>query len=231
MKIIVVGFLHNQNVTRSRQGRAGVPMKINKENYVVQLRLHNEKALEFLIMEHGEQLVSIIRKHLFTLPHLQQECLADTVAAIWNHMDSYDSRNEFGNWVGSVARYRCLEFLRSHQKEATIAWLIEKEIAEEKEMMVSCLNPQGQGLFYRFYVGYDSGRLPKKDLKIAYRNIYDLLNRVYTDIYEYEKENLAQEEKEQIVQQLQGLLKEKKRRFSLRRYLGKSFQNAAFMNC
>ena len=50
-------------------------------------------------------------------------------------------------------------------------------------------------------------------------------------IYEYEKENLAQEEKEQIVQQLQGLLKEKKRRFSLRRYLGKSFQNAAFMNC
>ena len=106
MKIIVVGFLHNQNVTRSRQGRAGVPMKINKENYVVQLRLHNEKALEFLIMEHGEQLVSIIRKHLFTLPHLQQECLADTVAAIWNHMDSYDSRNEFGNWVGSVARYR-----------------------------------------------------------------------------------------------------------------------------
>ena len=59
----------------------------------------------------------------------------------------------------------------------------------------------------------------------------DLLNRVYTDIYEYEKENLAQEEKEQIVQQLQGLLKEKKRRFSLRRYLGKSFQNAAFMNC
>ncbi len=97
--------------------------------------------------------------------------------------------------------------------------------------MVSCLNPQEQELFYRFYVGDDSGRLPKKDLKIAYRNIYDLLNRVYTDIYEYEKENLAQEEKEQIVQQLQGLLKEKKRRFSLRRYLGKSFQNAAFMNC
>lgn len=230
MKIIVVGFLHNQYIA-SIQERAGVPMKISKENYVVQLRLHNEKALEFFIMEHGEQLVSIIRKHLFTLPHLQEECLTDTVAAIWNHMDSYDSKNEFGNWVGSVARYRCLEFLRSHQKEATIAWLIEKEIAEEKEMMVSCLNPHEEELFYRFFVGDGIGGSARKDLNITYRNIYDLLNRVYTDIFEYEKEILAAEEKKQIFQQLQGLLKEKKRRFSLRRYLGKSFHKAAFMNC
>ncbi len=206
-------------------------MKINKENYVVQLRLHNEKALEFFIMEHGEQLVSIIRKHLFTLPHLQQECLTDTVAAIWNHLDSYDSRNEFGNWVGSVARYRCLEFLREHQKEATIAWLIEKEIAEEKEMMVSCLNPHEQEHFYRFSVADGIGGSVKKDVKIVYRNMYDLLNRVYTDIFEYEKEHLDTEEKEQIFQQMQSLLAGKKRKFSLRRYLGKSFHKAAFMNC
>ena len=146
-------------------------------------------------------------------------------------MDSYDSRNEFGNWVGSVARYRCLEFLRSHQKEATIAWLIEKEIAEEKEMMVSCLNPKEQELFYRFYVGEDTPKSVKKDAKILYRNMYDLLNRVDTDIYEYEKENLTVEEKEKISYQLQSILGEKTGRFSLKKYFGKSFQKTAFMNC
>ena len=97
----------------------------------MQLQLHNKKALDFFIGEHGGQLISIIRKHLFTLPHLQQECLLDTITKIWNHMDSFDDQNEFGNWVGAVARYRCLEFLRTHQDEATIAWLIEKEIAED----------------------------------------------------------------------------------------------------
>ena len=39
-------------------------MKIGKENLVMQLQFHNEKALEFLVMEHGERLISIIRKHL-----------------------------------------------------------------------------------------------------------------------------------------------------------------------
>ena len=157
-------------------------MKINRENYVAQLRLHNEKALEFFIMEHGERLASIIKKHLFTLPHLHQECLVDTITAIWNHIGDFQHTNEFANWVGSVARYRCLEFLRAHQKEATIAWLIEKEIAEEKEVMVSCLNPQEQELFYRFYVGESFEGQPKGTPDVAYHTMYQLLNRIDTDI-------------------------------------------------
>lgn len=120
-------------------------MKICKENYVSQLRLHNGKALEFFVMEQGERLISIIRKHLFTLPHLQQECLLDT--------------------------------------------------------------------------GSD----------IAYHNMYDLLNRIDTDIFEYEREQLAAEEKEELCRQLQSLLKEKKRRFSLKKYFGAYFLKVAFM--
>lgn len=206
-------------------------MRIGKDNFVMQLQLHNEKVLEFLVMEHGERLISIIRKHLFTLPHLQQECLLDTVTAIWNHMESYDDDNEFENWIGSVARYRCLEFLRIHQKEATIAWLIEKEIAEEKEMMVSCLNPEEQELFYRFYVGEDLEKSPKKNTKVIYHNMYDLLNRIDTDIFEYEREPLTQEEKEKIFHQLQAVLRGKKKRFSLKKYLENSFRKAEVINC
>ena len=98
-------------------------------------------------------------------------------------------------------------------------------------MMVSCLNPKEQELFYRFYVGEDTPKSVKKDAKILYRNMYDLLNRVDTDIYEYEKENLTVEEKEKISYQLQSILGEKTGRFSLKKYFGKSFQKTAFMNC
>ena len=206
-------------------------MKIGKENLVMQLQFHNEKALEFLVMEHGERLISIIRKHLFTLPHLQQECLADTVGAIWNHIESYDDDNEFENWIGSVARYRCLEFLRSYQKEATIAWLIEKEIAEEKEMMVSCLDSLEEELFYRFYVGEDFEGAARKDLALPYYNMYDLLNCIDTDIYEYEKEKMPIEEKEQLYQQVLTKVTVKKRRFSFRTYVKKSIHKIAPMNC
>lgn len=215
-----------------RYGRkAGVFMRIGKENFIVQLQLHNEKALEFLVMEHGERLISIIRKHLFTLPHLQEECLTDTFVTVWNHIDSFDRENEFENWIGSVARYRCLKYLAAHQNEATIAWLIEKEILEEKEMMVSCLNEQEQELFYRFYVGEEPEQARKKNRNISCRNMYDLLNRVDTDIFEYEKECISPEEKERMIRQLQEMLRGKKRRFSFRHYLSSSFRKAAPLNC
>ena len=206
-------------------------MRIGRENLVMQLQFHNERALEFLIMEHGERLISIIRKHLFTLPNLQQECLADTIVAIWNHIESYDEDNEFENWIGSVARYRCLEFLRAYQKEATIAWLIEKEIAEEKEVMVSCLNPLEEELFYRFYVGEDFEQAARKDLALPYYNMYDLLNRIDTDIFEYEKEKMPAEEKEQLYRHILAKLNVKRRRFSFRKYLQSSIQKIAPMNC
>lgn len=192
-------------------------MKMGKENLVVQLQLHNEKALEYLVLEHGERLISIIRKHLFTLPHLQQECLKRTVQDIWDYVEFFQEENEFENWIGSVARYCCLEFLQNHREEATIAWLIEKEIAEEEEMMISCLRPEEQELFVRFYRGEavfsgDSGTVR------TYRNIYELLNCVETDIFEYEKEPLSLQERQEVLQSIHFGKKEKKHWLSLRRF-------------
>lgn len=194
-------------------------MKIGRENLVVQIQLGDERTLEYLVKEHGERLNSIIRKHLFTLPNLQQECLVDTIVTIWNQIDSFDSCNDFENWIGSVARYRCLDFLRYHQKEATIAWLIEKEIAEEKEVMVSCLEPEEQELFYRFYVGEVIEQNAENQFYTAFRSMYELLNRVDTDICEYEQEELLQSEKEQVLRKIQSQRKNKRRGSSLLRFM------------
>ncbi|MCI8298773.1 MAG: hypothetical protein HFI69_00195 [Lachnospiraceae bacterium] len=189
-------------------------MRIRKENLVMQLQLQNEKALEYLVMEHGERLVSIIRKHLFTLPHLQQECLLSTICKIWDYAAYFHEDNEFENWIGSVARYCCLEFLRAYQAEATISWLIEKEIAEEQEMMKSCLKPEEREAFVNFYECKDI-----RDSKMKYKNMYELLNLIDTDIFEYEKERLTIQEKQDILQKIQVQNNVVKRRFSLKRVL------------
>lgn len=206
-------------------------MKIGKNNFIVQWQLHNEKALEFLTMEYGEYLLSIIKKHLFTLPHLQKACLIDTVMAIWKYAECFEGENEFENWAGSVARYRCLEFLRIHQKEATIAWLIEKEIAEEKEVMISCLSPAEQELFEEFYENENEKYLKETKKDASDYNIYDLLNRIDTDIAEYEKASMTAEEKEEIFLHLQTKLQQGRRRFSFRRYFESFYRKAAPVNC
>lgn len=187
-------------------------MKIKQENLVMQLQLHDEKALEYMVREHGVRLISIIRKHLFTLPHMQLECFLDTVLTIWGHMDCFSQQNEFENWIGSVARYRCLEYLKTYQQEATIAWLIEKEIAEEKEVMINSLEEPLQELFYRFYVGEKVEPGSREYRDYTYHNIYELLNAIDTDIYEYEKEPLTEIELEQILQELRIKLKSRRQK-------------------
>lgn len=178
-------------------------MKITNENLPIQIQLHNEKAMDFLVKEYGVYLISIIRKHLFTLPHLQTECMAETLITVWNHIDAYEASNEFDNWIGSVARYCCLDFLREHQQEATIVWLIEKEIAEEREVMLNSLEEEEQELFYRFYVGETFQKDSREYHRYAYHNMYELLNEIDTDIWEYEKEPLTDSELEQVLRKVQ----------------------------
>ena len=185
-------------------------MKITNENLAMQLQAHNEKAMGFLINEYSLYLNSIIKKHLFTLPHLQEECLAETLVTIWNHIDAYEKSNDLENWIGAVARYCCLEFLREHQKEATIAWLIEKEIVEEREVLINSLEEEYQELFYRFYVGETLYKGSREYEKYPYHNMYELLNKIDTDICEYEKEPLTEEEEKQVAKRVQEAIRKRK---------------------
>ncbi len=192
-------------------------MRIGKENLVAQLRLRNVKALEYLVTEHGERLISIIRKHLFPLPHLQQECLCRTVQAVWDHAASFRDDNDFENWIGSVARYCCLQYLQAHQEEATIAWLIQKEIIEEKEMMATCLRTEQRQVFYQLMeIGTTTG-ITYADNRES--DIYELLNNIETDIFEYEKEPLTLQEQKEVLSKIHHKKRAKRRMFSLRRYL------------
>lgn len=78
-------------------------MKITEKNYIQQLQLHNEEALIYVIDMYGGLLKAVIRKHLFTMPQKQEECMNDVLLSIWEHAASFDDKkNSFKNWAAAI---------------------------------------------------------------------------------------------------------------------------------
>lgn len=168
-------------------------MKIGEKNYIKQLRLHNEKALAYVIDEYGGLIMSVIRKHLFYLPEKQEECFDDVLLKIWQNIESFDeNKSTFRNWAAAVAKYQAIDYLRSYRKELqtvniedavivqedhALAGMIEKEIDSEVEKMLECLKPQDRELFYKLYVEEKSMKQISCETGIKQEAIYNRLSR------------------------------------------------------
>ena len=147
-------------------------MKIGEKNYIKQLRLHNEKALAYVIDEYGGLIMSVIRKHLFYLPEKQEECFDDVLLKIWQNIESFDeNKSTFRNWAAAVAKYQAIDYLRSYRKE------LEKEINSEVEKMLECLKPKDRELFYKLYVEEKSMKQISCETGIKQEVIYNRLSR------------------------------------------------------
>ena len=168
-------------------------MKIGKKNYIKQLRLHNEKALAYVINEYGGLLMSVIRKHLFYLPEKQEECFDDVLLKIWQNIESFhEEKSTFRNWAAEVAKYQAIDYLRNYRKELqtmniedavivqedkALAEMIEKEVNSEVEKMLACLNPRDRELFYKLYVEEESMTQISHETGMKPEVIYNRLSR------------------------------------------------------
>ena len=143
-------------------------MKINEDNFVEQLKFRNEKALEYVIDNYGRIVKSIVKKHLFSLQDYQEECINDVFLAVWENIESYrPMRSSFVNWIAGIARYKAIDYKRKYLKRIQTENLedvtageedreqmkmIEEELSEEMEEMLSCLSPEDRELFMKLYV-------------------------------------------------------------------------------
>lgn len=168
-------------------------MRIGKHNYIQQLRLHNEKALIYVIDAYGGLLMSVIRKHLFGLPELQEECFDDVLLKIWQHSFDFDeSKNNFKNWAAAIAKYRAIDYLRQYRKEPVTSdlsdvavvredgllnALIEEEISEEVAKMLACLKPADRELFLKLYVKEEPIEQVSRETGMKKTVIYNRLSR------------------------------------------------------
>ena len=142
-------------------------MKINEENFIIQLRKRNEKALDYVIDTYGWIIKSIVKKHLYNLQSVQDECINDVLIGIWNNIDTFDeNKSEFKNWVAGIAKFKSIDYKRKYLKgleyeniddlnisvsESTYE-ILENELSLEVEEMLNCLNEKDRDLFYKLYV-------------------------------------------------------------------------------
>lgn len=142
-------------------------MKINEENFIIQLRKRNEKALDYVIDTYGWIIKSIVKKHLYNLQSVQDECINDVLIGIWNNIDTFDeNKSEFKNWVAGIAKFKSIDYKRKYLKgleyeniddlnisvsESTYE-ILENELSLDVEEMLNCLNEKDRDLFYKLYV-------------------------------------------------------------------------------
>ncbi|XCP86742.1 sigma-70 family RNA polymerase sigma factor [Roseburia hominis] len=178
-------------------------MRITKDNFLSQLRKRNEKALEFVLEEYGGLLMSIIRKHLFCLPGLQEECMNDVLLKIWKHISQFDeSKSSFRNWAAGVARYQAIDYLRKYIKEmercsleeveegredVALMNLLEQEISEEVEQMLSCLCEEDQKLFLKLFYEEKNVEEISRETGLRRETIYNRISRGKRKIRNYQE--------------------------------------------
>ena len=164
-------------------------MKINDENYIRELKQHNESALAYIIERYGGLVKSVVRKHLYALPQYLEECMNDIFFQVWNNIQYF---NSFKNWIAGVSRYRAIDCLRKHRRELEVEniedipaakeevayqELIGKEISEELEQMLSCLTPRDQELFRRLYIEEQDISQVSREMGMQESAVYNHVSR------------------------------------------------------
>ncbi|MDX8363212.1 sigma-70 family RNA polymerase sigma factor [Cytobacillus sp. IB215316] len=88
-------------------------MNITENNVVQQIKRKNEKAITFIINQHGGLLTAIIKRHLNYHQQDYEECLDDVLLSIWNNIDSFDpTKNSFKHWIAAIAKYKAIDYQR-----------------------------------------------------------------------------------------------------------------------
>jgi RNA polymerase sigma-70 factor, ECF subfamily len=143
-------------------------MRITEDNFINQLKMKNEKALNYVLDQYGWIIKSTVKKHLYNLQTSQDECINDILMALWYNIDSFDeTRGHFKNWLAGVAKFKCLDYKRKYLKdffyeniddldisvEDTVNdEIIKNDLDEELEDMLGCLKDDDKDLFIKLYV-------------------------------------------------------------------------------
>ena len=143
-------------------------MKVTEDNYLDELRKKNQEALAFIITSYGGLVMSIVQKHLYLMKEKQEECFDDVFLSVWYHIERYDEmQNSFKNWIAAVAKNQSIDYLRKYKRELEELYLteehekekyfqliplIDNEISEDLESMLSCLDYRDQELLRKIYL-------------------------------------------------------------------------------
>lgn len=181
---------------------------ITEKNFIQQLKKRNEKAIVYIIDEYGGLVKSIVKKHLYHLSSEIEDCTYEVFMSVWQHIESYNSeKSSFNNWIAGIARYKAIDYLRKYKNSLNTYSLedsdieiyrksdelklqvIEEEISEETEQMLSCLSKEDRDILMKIYVNEEDVTNVSSEYGIKPTSIYSRISRAKKKIKNNRKES------------------------------------------
>lgn len=181
-------------------------MKITEDNFIEELKNKNEDALYYVIDNYSWIIKTIVSKHLFKIQDYEEECINDCLLGIWNNIDLYnEDKSSFKNWVGGIAKYKSIDYIRKYLKDSeneniddlfisnrkdNLDILLELEGEEEIKKSLNMLSKRDKKIFEDLYIKGLSIEEVSKNMQIEKSNLYNILSRGKKKL----KNNLNREE-------------------------------------
>ncbi len=126
----------------------------------------SERAFEEVVRLYGGFIRSVVKYHLKNMPMWQDDCMNEILMNIWRNMSRYDAdKSSLKNWIGALAKYRCIDYKRRYYREsfkgeldeniediAMRRTLLRQEIEEEINSLLSGLDSCDREIFIKRYI-------------------------------------------------------------------------------
>lgn len=145
--------------------------------------------MEILIDQYNGLITSVIRYHLGSLINYEEECVSDTLLAIWDNVEGFDQdKNTFKNWICAIAKYKAIDYKRKYLNKIQISDLDEQnyyidknllkiEIQDELNETLKFLSEEDKEIFRRYYLNDESVIDIANDKKLAISSVHSKLSR------------------------------------------------------
>ncbi|CEN83120.1 ECF subfamily RNA polymerase sigma-24 subunit [[Clostridium] sordellii] len=162
-----------------------------KEKFLIKnIKKRKEKGMEMLIDEYSGFILSIVRNYLGSLKNYEEECLDDVLLAIWDNIDYYKGdKSTFKNWIGSIAKYKAINYKKKYIRELesieieenTISYkdkdLLQHEIKEEIDSLLNHLSEKDREIFKKYYLEDIELSDIAKEFNTNVDNLYNRISR------------------------------------------------------
>lgn len=153
------------------------------------IKKKKEKGMEILIDQYNGLITSVVRYHLGTLINYEEECVSDTLLAIWDNIEGFDKdKNSFKNWICAIAKYKAIDYKRKYLNKIETSTLDEQtyyidknliklEIEEELNETLNFLSKEDEDIFRRYYIEDESIVDIASNKKLAISSVHSKLSR------------------------------------------------------
>ena len=153
-----------------------------------------QEEIEALLERHGPMMAYVVRG-ILSDPHVQEECLAQVRARVWERWETYDREKASpATWLTALCRNAAYDRLRTQARQRERAGtldetmaspapgpeevLLQKERLETLSRLLSAMSAGDRALFYRKYYYLQSTQQMAAELGTTARAVEGRLYRI-----------------------------------------------------